>query len=197
MVYVLEKKKFSKRKLVPIFFLGFPLLAGLIISSYYEYLIDFKKLMAFITFSSWFFSFFSILLIFIVWEKFKESVFRKNLRDRKYLDMEGIEDLNSSVSIVLSVVDGKKDIDQLSENCRGIKYIYGKLKIQKQDTELYALKYELENVVDVVNRFNLESIGRNLDSEKWEKIKDDDKEVIGRKLYTLEQDLKALLKDLR
>lgn len=197
MVYVLEKKKFSKRKLVPIFFIVFPLLAGLIISFYYEYLIDFKKLMAFITFSSWFFSFFSILLIFIVWEKFKESVLRKNLRDRKYLDMEGIEDLNSYVSIVLLVVDGKKDIDQLSENCRGIKYIYNKLKIQKQDTELYALKYELEKVVDVVSRFNLESIGRNLDSEKWEKIIDEDKEVIGRKLYTLEQDLKALLKDLR
>ena len=197
MIYVLAKKENSKKNLVPLFVIGFPFFVGGIISCCFEYLIDFKKVMAFITFSSWFFSFFSILFIFIVWEKFRESVLLKNIRDKKYLDMEGIKDLKSYVVIVRLVVDGKKDIDQLSGNCRGIKYIRDKLKNQKKDTELYSLKYEIDDVFNVVNKFELESIGRNMDSQKWEKITDEDKEIIGKKLFTLEKELEALLKDVR
>ncbi|MES3714448.1 hypothetical protein ABC762_13255 [Staphylococcus ureilyticus] len=122
---------------------------------------------------------------------------RKNMRDKKYLDMEGIEDLKSAVSIVRLFVDGEKNMDQLSEKCRAIKYIYDKLKNQKQDTELYSLKYEIDDVFSVVNEFNLESIGRNRDDQKWEQIRDEDKEVIGRKLFTLEKELETLLKDVR
>lgn len=193
----MAKEKNSKKNFFPIFFIFFPFVAGGIISYYFEYFIDFKKLMTFITFSSWFFSFFSILLIFIVWEKFRESVIRKDMRDKKYLDREGIEDLKSAVSSVRLFVDDKKDMDQLSEKCRAIKYIYDKLNNQKQDTELYSLKDEIAGVFSVVNEFKLESIGRNMDEEKWEQIKDKDKEVIGRKLFALEQDLERLLKEVR
>lgn len=193
----MAKEKNSKKNFFPIFFIFFPFVAGGIISYYSEYFSDFKKLMTFITFSSWFFSFFSILLIFIVWEKFRESVIRRDMRDKKYLDREGIEDLKSAVSSVRLFVDDNKDMDQLSEKCRAIKYIYDKLNNQKQDTELYSLKYEIDGVFSVVNKFKLESIGRNMDEEKWEQIEDKDKEVIGRKLFALEQELERLLKEVR
>lgn len=153
--------------------------------------------MAFVTFSSWFFSFFSILLIFIVWEKFRDSTYLKNIRDKEYLDMEGIKDLKSAVSKVRSVVDGEIDIDQLHKSCRAIKYIHDKLDKQKRDTQLYPLKNEIDDVFSVINEFNLESIGRKNDSENWQEIPSDNKEYIGKKTYTLEMELERLLKDLR
>ncbi|TQR88740.1 hypothetical protein [Staphylococcus saprophyticus] len=191
------KVKNSKKNFLPIFFIFFPFVAGGIISYYFEYFSDLKKVMTFITFSSWFFSFFSILLIFVVWEKYRESVVRKDMRDKKYLDREGIEELNSAVLIVRLFVDDQKNMEQLSEKCRAIKYTYEKLKKQKQDTELYSLEYEIRNVFNVINKFKLESIGRNMDEEKWEQIKDKDKKVIGEKLYTLEKELGILLEDVR
>ncbi|MES3714447.1 hypothetical protein ABC762_13250 [Staphylococcus ureilyticus] len=53
----MAKEKNSKKNFLPIFFICSPFVAGGIISYYFEYFIDFKKVMAFITFSSWFFSF--------------------------------------------------------------------------------------------------------------------------------------------
>lgn len=197
MNYIFSNKKKFQKSLIPLFFIGSPFLFGGIISCFFEYFIDFKWLMAFVTFSSWFFSFFSILLIFIVWEKFRDSTYLKNIRDKEYLDMEGVKDLKSAVSKVRSVVDGEIDIDQLHKSCRAIKYIHDKLDKQKRDTQLYPLKNEIDDVFSVINEFNLESIGRKNDSEKWQEIPSDNKEYIGKKTYTLEMELERLLKDLR
>ncbi|MCJ0958748.1 hypothetical protein [Mammaliicoccus sciuri] len=193
---IFGKEKFSRNKLVPIFFVGFPFVIGGIISWFFEYLIEFEKVMAFVTVSSWFFSFFSILLIFMVWEKFRESIVRKDFRDKRYLNRDAISELEPAVSDVILVIKGDKDIDKLSDSCGTIKYIYRKLTKQKQDTELYSVKPEMRELFNVINKYKLESIGREQRYEEWKGISEDKKQEILGKADELSRELKRLLEDI-
>lgn len=193
---IFGKEKFSRNKLVPIFFVGIPFVIGGIISWFFEYLIEFEKVMAFVTVSSWFFSFFSILLIFMVWEKFRESIVRKDFRDKKYLNRDAISELEPAVLDVILVIKGDKDIDNLSDSCGTIKYIYRKLIKQKQDTELYSVKSEMRELFNVINKYKLESIGREQRYEEWKGISEDKKQEILGKADELSRELKMLLEDI-
>lgn len=193
----MREVKFDKNFLKSIFFIGSPLVFAFIICMWFEHIIDLKKVMVFVTFSSWLFSFFSIVLIFVVWEKVRESVVRKNVRDKKYLDIHAISELESAIENIYLIALGNKEIDQLSENSRIVKYIYRKLENQKQDTELYSLMDEVAVVFNDINKFKLESIGKNMDSEKWDEINERDKEIIVENTFNLSKELKMLSKDIK
>lgn len=189
-------RNFFKNYWKPITFIGLPLFIAICISIWSENIIDIKKITTFITISSWLFSFSSLLLIFLVSEKFRISTFHKNIREKNFLDQDAIAKLKDAVQKVRLFSDNQIDIDSLYDDCRDIKYIYRKLRNQKQDTELYSLKNEIGDIFDKINKHNLESIGAAKDTKKWEQIDPSQKEEIRIIAYSLEQDLKSLIKDV-
>lgn len=187
---------FFKNYWKPITFIGLSFLIAICISIWAENIINIKKITTFITVSSWLFSFSSLLLIFLVSEKFRISTFHKSIREKNFLDQDAITKLKDAVQRVRLFTDDQIDIDSLYYNCIDIKYIYSKLKDQKQDTELYSLKNEIGDIFDKINKYKLESIGAAKDTKKWEQIDPSHKEEIRIIAYSLEQDLDSLIKDV-
>lgn len=122
--------------------------------------------MNFVTSSGWFLSFFSVLLIFMTFDKVSESVILKNIGTKKYLEGDGTNQLIRALEDLLSVMDDKEDISYLKESCRYIKFIHNTLKSQKQDTLLSSLDEEIRDVFSDINKLKLESIGKNNDIGK-------------------------------
>lgn len=192
----MEVRKFFKNQWKPIIFIGFPFLIAIFISIWFENLINIKKITTFITISSWLFSLSSLLLIFLVSEKFRISTFHRNIREKKFLDQDGVTKLKNAVQNIRLFIDDQIEIDSINTACEDIIYIYHKLKNQKQDTELYSLKNEIDDIFSKINQYNLPSIAHDKDIERWKKIDSSVKQTIGSMAYTLEQDLDSLIKDI-
>lgn len=177
-------------------FILLPFLVSILISFKLEYIANIRKLEIFMSFSSWFFTLSSLILIFLVSERFTISTFHRNIREKNYLDKEAIQDLKNAVQRIRLLIDNETDTRHLTEDCRTIKYIYTKLSKQKQDTDLHSLKDEIGDLFNKINRYKLESIG-NEKNQKWQKFDVSHKRDIGEIVYRLEMDLESLLNDIK
>ncbi|SFX83987.1 hypothetical protein [Staphylococcus hominis] len=184
-----------KKKLIPYIFIGSPILFGVVMSTFFKNIFDLKWIMNFVTSSGWFLSFFSVLLIFMTFDKVSESVILKNIGTKRYLEGDGTNQLIRALEDLLSVMDDKEDISYLKESCRDIKFIHNTLKSQKQDTLLSSLDEEIRDVFSDINKLKLESIGKNNDIGKWKKIEEKEKESLIEKVYYLKKQLSYLFSD--
>lgn len=130
-------------------------------------------------------------------DKTTVSILHKTIRDKKLLDEDGISILKDSAERIRLSLGKPTDLSEIEADCRQIIYIRNKIKSQKQDTELYSLKIEIDDLFHAINKYKLVTISATKDIESWKKIDINSQIDIAEIAYRLEQDLQILLNDIK
>ncbi|WP_214861678.1 hypothetical protein [Exiguobacterium sp. s161] len=110
-----------------------------------------------------------------------------------YLENQGEEDLLSALNFIyLILANNLKDgIDQkeLKKSCINIKVISKKISTLENDVYLKALRYEIEEIVSLINVLKMEHDGLN----EINKLRDNNKTA---RIHMLERALVSVIQDI-
>ncbi|WP_426451155.1 hypothetical protein ACP272_13115 (plasmid) [Staphylococcus xylosus] len=180
------------KKYIGILIFVFVFIVSGILTFYFRDFFKVYEVGIFITLSSWLFSIFSFLFIFIVWDKFTYSSYKKIKREKKYLDDEAIKELNIVVGDIYIFFNGQDDSVNLFESCLKVKKIAELLKKTREDCELNAYKRGITTFSSFLNKKSIKNI-KSYEDEKLNRLSKKDKEKILDMSFTLKEDLTRIL----
>jgi len=155
-------------KLVLYFFI-LPVLLTILIIYGFSGILEFELTKKILSVSGYLFTLSSLILVFILYQSFKPSDYHKSIRDQKYLDKEGIEELGLSlVNIKVCIINGK--VEGLAENSSTVVHIHRSLKKHEEDAILKAYSNYIKKLFNLINTHGLISIGLNKDYKKMSGI---------------------------
>ncbi len=196
----ISKNYFNNTKNLVIWFLISPTIIAIIFSILEVYIpSNFKSstiyslLSNFKDFSSYLYSISSLLLVFILYRKYSHSNYSVDTHRVNYLENQGEEDLLSALNFIyLILANNLKDgIDQkeLKKSCINIKVISKKISTLENDVYLKALRYEIEEIVSLINVLKMEHDGLN----EINKLRDNNKTA---RIHMLERALVSVIQDI-
>lgn len=187
------KSKETRKKIIGVFIFVFIFILTLISTFYFSAFFEVSEVQIFITVSSWLLSIFSFVFIFIVWDKFTYSSYKKIKRQKEYLNDEGVKDLDEAVTNILNFFSHKDESVDLFESCSKVKKISDLLMNTREDCELLAYKKGITDFSSLLNKKNIKKI-KNYEDEKLKRLSEKDLDKILNKSFTLKEDLKMILK---
>lgn len=150
--------------------------------------------MSFIDFSSYFYSLSSLILVFVFYRKYSYSDHLKDSYRLKYLESDGEIDFLSAVkclyeSLINSNVIGTESDNKIRESCIVIKNIYNKVVELEDDTYLKSLRYEIKDIVSLINELKIET-------KKLDQVRFLNAMGKGKKVLNLELKLASIIQDI-
>lgn len=185
-------KKETWKKIICGFILAFIFILTFILTFYFSAFFEVSEVQVFIAISSWLLSIFSFVFIFIVWDKFTYSSYKKIKRQKEYLDDKGIKELNEAVTNIYNFFNGEDESVDLFESCSKVKKIADLLINTREDCELIAYKKGITDFSSFLNKKNIKNI-KNYEDEKLKSLAKKDAQKILNKSFTLREDLIMIL----
>lgn len=134
--------------------------------------------------SGYLFTFSSLVLVFVLFNTFKVSDYKKSEANKNFLEKKAFEKLSSSLVIIKDCLSNN-ETKNLYESCGNVKEVFDSLKVSVSEVELTAYTTEIKPVFSMINKYKLSSIGFHSDVESLKNLSEDDKLIITSKIDVL------------
>lgn len=152
-----------------LFFFLFPLGLSLILVFKFNEIVNSEIIKQIISVSGYFFSLSSLILVFILFRRFKSSDFQKTASEQKYLEVDAIKELGSALENIKRCIH-KSRVKGLSESSNTVLHIYRSLTEYDDDVILKAYSNKLKKLSNLINKHKLITIGISNDFERLRSI---------------------------
>ena len=178
--------------LIGLFFL-LPTIVSLVVVFMFNSLLDFKNIRNFMDVSGYFFTFSSLVLVFILLETFRISDYKKSVVNKSFLENDAINQLINSLDLIQKCILEEK-VDDLYQSCRNVDHIYKSLKTQEDDVVLSAYSNQIGHIYNLLNRNYFFTFSYDYDVRKLKNIPTDVKQNIVSKVDDLSRELSRTIK---
>ncbi|MBT2572311.1 hypothetical protein, partial [Planococcus sp. ISL-110] len=154
-----------------ILFFVVPTVISLVLALCFEKFLEHDFVAKFMTTSGYFYTLGSLILVFILFNTFKVSDYKKSVASKDFLEKRAFEELSSSLKTILDCLE-KNETKNLHSSCMTVKEIYESVRDFESDVDLKAYSIEIRDVFSVLNKYKLSTIGYNSDVQKLENMRE-------------------------
>ena len=176
------KKKWKKKKwknnilvLLSLFFV-LPIILSFILVLYFKDFLAHDFVTRFLSISGYLFTLSALILVFILFNTFKVSDYKRSMANEKFLE-KAFDNLPASLTTIKSCLRNNEP-EELYESCGIVRGIFKSLQDSESDVDLKAYESEIKAVVNLINKHHLTTIGFDLDFERLKAMSADTKRQI-------------------
>lgn len=188
----INRLKSNIRVLIGLFFL-LPTIVSLLVVLKFNWLLDIKIIRNFMDVSGYFFTFSSLVLVFILLETFRLSDYKKSVVNKNFLENDAISQLINSLDMIQKCILEEKVAD-LYKSCRNVDHVYKSLKTHEDDVVLSAYSNQIGHIYNLLNRNSFFTFSYDNDVGKFKNIPTDVKQDIVSKVDDLSRELSRTIK---
>jgi len=151
------KKSLNIWVLLSLFFV-LPIILSLILVLSFKNILENDFVEKIVFTSGYLFTLSSLILVFILFNTFKVSDYKRSAASKKYLEKKAFDKLYTSLTTIKNCVETNQ-VKDLYTSCMTVRETFNTLKFHDSDVELKAYSNEIKAVVNLINKYKLSTRG--------------------------------------